>query len=66
MKGVTRKGIFGFKKFSEYREPMEVKELKKRIVQLERQNKELKRENRSLKRETEGVSRDGIFINLVG
>ena len=64
MKGVTRKGIFGFKKFSEYEEPMEVKKLKKRIIQLEKQKKELERENRDLKRETE-ESKGGIFSDLV-
>jgi len=64
MKGITRKGVYGFRKFYEYNEPMEVKILKKQMVQLEKQNKELKRENRNLKRETE-ESGDGIFIGLV-
>lgn len=29
MKGMTQKGIYGFRKFSEYTESMEVKGLKK-------------------------------------
>lgn len=54
MKGVIQKrGIYGFKKFYEYTEPMEVKELKKRVIRLERLNKELKRENQNLREQTE-------------
>ena len=64
MKGMVKKGVFGFRKFHEYNEPMEIKGLKKRIIQLEKLNKELKRENRNLKRETE-ESGDGILISLV-
>ena len=63
MRGMTSKGgVYGFKKFSEYKEPMEVKALKKRMVQLERQIKELKRENWSLRKEA-GEPEDGVLIN---
>ena len=62
MKGMTQKGIYGFRRFYEYTEPTQIKELKKRVIQLERQVKELKKENRTLREETGNSIRENSVL----